>query len=124
MEDHGVSLLSTLKTSLAVPLKLFSESLLSSGTSSPRMALSRTSSLSSISPEEEAIRKMEADLSLSLKLGFTPSASPPLSAEANAGRQPKLPYDVIWLILTHVARRCRRVGNNADLLRCALVDKR
>ena len=119
---------SILKT-LEYPFKLISDSLLSSGTSSPRMVLSRESSASSFSLQEraEAIRKMEEELfhfNVTSKLDRHSVETLNLEKSKPKKITPALPYDIIWIILSHVAKNCKKIGNNADLVRCCLVDKR
>lgn len=109
-----------------MPFKVLSDTLMSgSGTSTPRMIFSRESSLSSIPIEEklEAIKRAEEEVSDALFLNLLPSFLAGSSSKKN-GRDTKIPSDIIWMVLAYVAKNCVKSGNNSDLIRCTLVDKR
>lgn len=116
--------------SVEYPLRVLSDSMMGngSGASTPRMTISRNSSLSDIPIQEklDAIKRMEEEMSEPSFANILPASLSFLTGSAKKGGKKiiKVPSDIVWLILTHVARNCKKHGNNGDLLRCCLVDKR
>jgi hypothetical protein len=70
----------------------------------------------------EAIRRIEEEESSVSFSNVLPFLS--ITAPKKTKMVEKIPSDIVWMILTHVAKNCKRIGDNADLLQCALVDKR
>ena len=96
---------------LVSPLQNLTLNISNSGLSSPRMSLSRQSSLSAISLYErlEIIRRDELSLE---------------EAQSCYIKKNQLPKDIIRMILSFVSKNCNRSGIMTDLVTCSMVDKR
>jgi hypothetical protein len=88
---------------------LIASSLPTSGAATPRMSLSRESSMSTISLYEslDQVRKQSV----------YPKPGEPLDLTI-------LPNEILLAILAKVSQMCNRSGKMSDLLNCTMVDKR